>query len=125
MGEHSECDECPRCGSLKTWCYPNGDAGCDNCSHEWEASFGDEDAVEAREVVELAAPDPERIARALHEAYERLAPEHDMGPASCSRRWDELSPHEASLLTATVSQLLESGVILPGADESQGGTRCP
>lgn len=54
----------------------------------------------------------ERIARAFHEAYERLAPEHGYETRRASAvPWPEVPAHNRALMVATVRALLDAGTI--------------
>lgn len=54
----------------------------------------------------------ENVARAFHEAYERLAPEHgyQTRPESAVP-WDDVPESNRALMTAVVADLFERGVI--------------
>jgi hypothetical protein len=54
----------------------------------------------------------ERIARAFHEAYERLAPAHgyDTKPESACA-WEDVPANNRALMVAVAQELLERGVI--------------
>lgn len=54
----------------------------------------------------------EAIARAFHEAYERLAPEHgyETRPESAVT-WDTVPEHNRRLMVAVVTELLDREVI--------------
>ena len=58
----------------------------------------------------------ERIARAFHEAYERLAPEHgyETRPDSAVG-WEDVPTNNRALMVAVAAELLERGVIREGA----------
>lgn len=54
----------------------------------------------------------ESIARAFHEAYERLAPEHDYKTREASAvPWEDVPAANRSLMIAVAADLLEQGVI--------------
>lgn len=54
----------------------------------------------------------ERIARAFHEAYERLAPAHGYETREASAKpWKDVPAGNKALMIATVGALLDSGVI--------------
>lgn len=55
---------------------------------------------------------PENVARAFHESYERLAPEHGYETREESAvPWDEVPESNRSLMVAVAADLLERGVI--------------
>lgn len=55
---------------------------------------------------------PENVARAFHEAYERLAPDHGYETRKESAvPWDEVPEHNRALMVAVVADLFERGVI--------------
>lgn len=67
-----------------------------------------------------------RIAKAFHEAYERLAPEHGYETREASAKpWDEVPANNRELMVAVVEQLLAQGDIEYGvlADASGDGPR--
>lgn len=69
------------------------------------------DARKAQEEPE----DVERIARAFHEAYERLAPEHSYETREASAvAWEDVPEDNRSLMLATVDDLLASRTIRVG-----------
>jgi hypothetical protein len=54
----------------------------------------------------------ETIARAFHEAYERLAPDHGYKTREASAKpWEDVPDGNKGLMIATVQALLNSGVI--------------
>lgn len=54
----------------------------------------------------------ERIAKAFHEAYESLAPEHGYETRQASRKpWEEVPENNRELMVAVVEQLLGQGDI--------------
>jgi hypothetical protein len=57
----------------------------------------------------------ERIARAFHEAYERLAPDHgyETRPESACA-WEAVPERNRALMTAVAAELLTLNVITPG-----------
>jgi hypothetical protein len=56
--------------------------------------------------------DAERIARAFHEAYEDLAPDHGYETRNASAKpWDQVPDNNRSLMVATVQRLLDTDVI--------------
>ena len=56
--------------------------------------------------------DAERIAKAFHDAYETLAPEHGYETRRASAKpWDEVPANNRSLMVATVQHLLDHGTI--------------
>ena len=58
----------------------------------------------------------ETIARAFHETYERLAPDHGYSTREASAKpWEEVPEQNRGLMLAVVSDLLARGVIEPGA----------
>lgn len=60
----------------------------------------------------------ESIARAFHEAYERLAPEHGYETREASAvPWEDVPEANKSLMVAVVSALLADGRIAPGWQE--------
>lgn len=57
----------------------------------------------------------ESIARAFHEAYERLAPAHGyQTKRESATDWDCVPPPNKSLMVAVVDELLDRGVIEEG-----------
>jgi hypothetical protein len=64
----------------------------------------------------------ERIAKAFHESYERLAPSHGYETRKASAKsWAEVPEQNRRLMIATVQDLLDSGwIALPVADEGHG-----
>lgn len=59
----------------------------------------------------------EAIARAFHEAYEALAPEHGYETRTDSRKpWESVPENNRLLMEATVQRLLDNGVIYPDAE---------
>jgi hypothetical protein len=59
----------------------------------------------------------EAIARAFHEAYERLAPAHGYKTRKSSAKpWDEVPYSNKMLMIATVRDLLVSGAIRTGGE---------
>lgn len=62
----------------------------------------------------------ERVARELHETYERLAPDHGYQTREASAKpWAEVPEQNKGLMTAVVNDLLERGVIR--ATRAEGG----
>lgn len=58
----------------------------------------------------------EEIAKAFHEAYEELAPEFGYRTREASAKpWEDVPGQNKGLMIATVSKLLEKGIIAPGA----------
>ena len=56
--------------------------------------------------------DAERIAKAFHEAYEELAPEHGYETREASRKpWEDVPSQNRGLMVAVVARLMERGVI--------------
>ena len=56
----------------------------------------------------------ERIAKEFHETYERLAPDHGYSTRKVSAvPWDEVPSRNKNLMIATVTNLLDRGVIQP------------
>ena len=54
----------------------------------------------------------EPIARAFHETYERLAPDHGYKTREASAKpWEEVPESNRNLMVAVVGELLETGVI--------------
>ena len=61
---------------------------------------------------------PEDIARAFHETYERLAPEHGYETRKASAvPWEDVPEQNKSLMIAVVAALIERGAI-KGDDRS-------
>jgi len=59
----------------------------------------------------------ERIAKAFHEAYETLAPEHGYRTREASAKpWSEVPADNKDLMVATVQRLLDLGTIRPAGD---------
>lgn len=57
----------------------------------------------------------EQIARAFHEAHERLAPEHGYRTREASAvPWDEVPEANRALMVATCRDLTARAVIVPG-----------
>jgi hypothetical protein len=58
----------------------------------------------------------ERLARAFHATYERLAPDHGWETQESTRAkpWEQVPEHNRRLMLATVRELIEQGVIDPG-----------
>lgn len=57
----------------------------------------------------------EAIARAFHEAYERLAPGHGYETREASAvPWEDVPQENRALMIATVTSLLDNDVIRPG-----------
>lgn len=55
----------------------------------------------------------EQIAKAFHDAYERLAPKHGYETREASRKpWEEVPENNRELMTAVVTELLDDGVIV-------------
>lgn len=58
---------------------------------------------------------PERIAKAFHATYERLAPEHGSQPRTASEAsWDDVPENNRALMIAVAADLLAAGVIARG-----------
>ena len=58
---------------------------------------------------------PERIARAFHEAYEKLAPMFGYETREANAKpWIEVPTQNRELMKAVVSSLIVNGVIVPG-----------
>lgn len=58
----------------------------------------------------------ESIARAFHETYERLAPEHGWETQQRSRTsWEDVPEENKRLMVATAQHLLDKHVIVEGA----------
>lgn len=56
--------------------------------------------------------DAEKVAKAFHEAYERLAPSHGYATREASAKpWDDVPEQNKGLMVAVVSELMEQGVI--------------
>lgn len=53
----------------------------------------------------------EQIAEAFHNAYERLAPEHDYETRASRRTWQEIPENNRELMVSVVTELLENGII--------------
>ncbi len=54
----------------------------------------------------------EKIAKAFHESYERLAPEHSYETRKASAKpWDEVPENNRKLMVAVVEDLLDRGII--------------
>lgn len=54
----------------------------------------------------------ERIAKAFHEAYEELAPEHGYETRQASAvPWEDVPEENRNLMVATVQRLLDQGTI--------------
>lgn len=65
--------------------------------------------VDGRPYVEVRAED---VARAFHEAYERLAPEHGYETRGASSGpWEEVPEDNRRLMVAAARDLLERGVV--------------
>lgn len=63
-------------------------------------------------VKQMFSHDPEIIARAFHEAYEELAPRFNYETREESAvEWDDVPQGNRDLMVATVTKLLEDGVI--------------
>lgn len=63
--------------------------------------------------VGVFVPADELIARALHDTYERLAPEHGYETREASAKpWDDVPADNKALMVATVETLLNTGVII-------------
>lgn len=55
----------------------------------------------------------EEIARAFHEAYERLAPQYGYETREASAKpWDEVPENNRNLMIATVQALIDAGKII-------------
>jgi hypothetical protein len=56
----------------------------------------------------MTAPSPEALARAFHEEYERLAPEHgyETRPESATS-WEQVPESNRSLMVATAARVIE------------------
>lgn len=58
----------------------------------------------------------EQVARAFHEAYERLAPDHGWETQERSRKdWDDVPEANRSLMVAVAADLLDRRIITEGA----------
>jgi hypothetical protein len=71
-----------------------------------------------------AGDDAERVARAFHEAYERLAPSFGYETREASARpWSEVPEQNRNLMVAVAGTLIGEGVItsLPGGSGGAGG----
>jgi hypothetical protein len=56
----------------------------------------------------------EAIAKAFHEAYERLAPDHGYETREASAKpWDEVPEQNKGLMVAVIEELLDRGTIRP------------
>jgi hypothetical protein len=65
--------------------------------------------------VAVTRRDDERIARAFHEAYERLAPEFSYRTREASAvPWEDVPQQNRDLMIATVGDLLARGIIANG-----------
>lgn len=61
---------------------------------------------------EIGDPVAERIARAFHESYERLAPEHGYETREASAKpWAQVPLQNRRLMTAVVRDLIEQGFV--------------
>lgn len=59
---------------------------------------------------EIGDPLAERVARAFHESYERLAPEHGYSTREWSAKpWEQVPLQNRRLMTAVVRELIEAG----------------
>ena len=59
----------------------------------------------------------EAIAKAFHEAYERLAPDHGYETRIASAKpWEEVPEANRNLMIAVVQELLDKGVIEQGLE---------
>lgn len=56
----------------------------------------------------------EAIAKAFHEAYERLAPDYGFETPRGPTDWEEVPEEDRSYMVAIISELLDSGVIAAG-----------
>jgi hypothetical protein len=55
----------------------------------------------------------ERVARAFHEAYERLAPDFDYDTRAASAKpWDQVPEANRNLMIAVVVELQDDGIIV-------------
>lgn len=55
----------------------------------------------------------EQIAKAFHDSYERLAPEHNYETRKASAKpWEEVPEDNRNLMIAVVTELLNTGVIV-------------
>lgn len=65
----------------------------------------------------------EDIARAFHEQYERLAPEHSYETRKASAvAWGSVPENNKSLMVAVVRALIEDGIIAPGSAHTPSGS---
>lgn len=61
------------------------------------------------------------IARAFHEAYEKLAPDFGYETRKSSRvAWKDIPKNNRDLMIATVKKLLNDGIIHSGLEALQG-----
>lgn len=58
---------------------------------------------------EIGDPLAERVARAFHESYERLAPEHGYSREASAKPWEQVPLQNRRLMTAVVRELIEAG----------------
>lgn len=57
----------------------------------------------------------EAIAKAFHETYERLAPDHGYETREASAKpWKEVPEDNRNLMIAVVEELLDTGIIVAG-----------
>jgi hypothetical protein len=57
----------------------------------------------------------EDIARAFHETYEKLAPEHGYETRKASAvPWERVPEQNKSLMISVVGSLIEQGIVRPG-----------
>ncbi|GHE33436.1 hypothetical protein GCM10017673_40480 [Streptosporangium violaceochromogenes] len=76
---------------------------------------GDTDPGNAARPTAIGYEHIERIARAFHETYERLAPEHGYATREASAvPWAEVPANNKSLMIAVVASLIAEGRIIPG-----------
>jgi hypothetical protein len=68
----------------------------------------------------MPATTPDDIARAFHEAYERLAPSHGYKTREASAvPWEDVPSGNKGLMVATVGALLDEGVIVSAASVTE------
>ncbi|MFG1976928.1 hypothetical protein ACGFJC_47015 [Nonomuraea fuscirosea] len=81
----------------------------------------------AAELAGIEAVAPELIARAFHEAYERLAPEHGHQRPGSAVPWEETPELNRTLMVAVVAELLAARTIArgPGLSGEQPATEPP
>ena len=60
----------------------------------------------------------EELAKAFHDVYERLAPEHNYETRKASAKpWNEVPENNRKLMVAVVSELLDQGAIVSATDD--------